>query len=131
MSKKEIKVANAKKKLSSLLDLHHSLEEDTYNLLKEILKGCEGGMCRVSDEYAPDNIFCVNAEPEPNHFCRVGYIRYNESRNEIQVHIDDKKKEFDTEDGWINIRKAYVADLSFLVSEIHDEIEYADGYCDE
>lgn len=130
MTELELKIDQAKKRLSEASRALVRAEKEAVSVIKEVVKGCGDGWCPIGDETSADDIFKVYAEPIPNVFRQVIGIRYKAETDSLQVRIVEEPDDtfFYSEGGWIPLDHAYVSDVRFLLDELIIGIEFADGY---
>lgn len=97
--------------------------------IKGILLPCGESGCLIGTEDYCDDIFYVRAEPEPNKMRFVTRIRYVDDKLDVQL-AQRNGGELIPE-GWIPFEQAHIDDVLFLLEEISNNLEYADGYQDE
>lgn len=130
MTESELKIKQAKTALSEASRVLDNAEKMAVSAIKDVVKECGDGWCPIGDETSADDIFKVYAEPIPNEFRQVIGLRYDEKTDQLQVLIKEKEDDtfFYSENGWIPFDHAYVSDIGFLLEELMDDIEFADGY---
>lgn len=124
------KVRFAKKTLSDMGKEMYDAERKAINVIKDVLRPCNGGECLIGTEDFADNIFYVYGEPKPSVFRRVLSVRLNKITDELEVQLDGEPIGLMDNEGWCNFSNAYICDIHFLLDEIASNIEYSDGYQD-
>lgn len=124
------KVQFAKKTLSTMAKEMYDAEKRAINVIKDVLRPCNGGECLIgTEDYCADDIFYVYGEPKPSVFRRVLAIRLNKD-DELEVQLEGEPIGDMIEGGWTPFGRAFIADIHFLLDEIGSNIEYSDGYQD-
>ena len=123
------KAQAAKKTLSDMGKEMYNAEKKAINIIREVLRPCNGGECLIGTEDFADDIFYVYAEPKPSVFRRVLSVRLNKD-DEIEVQLEGEPIGDMDNEGWCNFSNAYICDIHFLLDEIASNIEYSDGYQD-
>ena len=119
----------AMKTLSTMAKEMYDAERKAINVIKDVLRPCNGGECLIGTEDFADDIFYVYAEPKQNVFRRVLSVRLNKD-DEIEVQLEGEPIGDMVEGGWTPFDRAFIADIHFLLDEIRNNIEYSDGYQD-
>lgn len=125
------KLKNAWAEIDKLSEKLYSAYGEALELIKDILRPCDGQPCPIGTEDFADDIFYVYGEPKPNQFRRVLAIRLNKDTDGLEVRLEGTPIGLMGEDGWTPFGGAYIGDVRFLIDEISANIEYADGYQDE
>lgn len=125
------KVKNAWAEIDKLSEKLYYAEKEAIEVIKDILRPCDGQPCPIGTEDFADDIFYVYGEPKPSQFRRARAIRLDNDTDELEVKLDGKPIGNMGEDGWTPFESAYIGDVRFLIDEISANIEYADGYQDE
>lgn len=124
------KVQFAKKTLSTMAKEMYYAEKKAINVIKDVLRPCNGGECLIGTEDFADDIFYVYGEPKPNVFRRVLSVRLNKITDELEVQLEGEPIGDMIEGGWTPFDRAFIVDIHFLLDEIGSNIEYSDGYQD-
>ena len=124
------KVNNAISILDEMSMMMHDAEKKALEAIKDVLRPCKGGACLLGSEDFCDDIFYVYGEPKPNVFRRATAIRLNETTDELELLLEGEPIGYMNEDGWTELKHAYIGDVQFLVEEVSNNIEYSDGYQD-
>ena len=125
------KLKNAFAEIDKLSEKLYSADMEAIELIKDILRPCDGQPCPIGTEDFADDIFYAYGEPKPNQFRRVLAIRLNKDTDELEAQLEGEPIGLMGEDGWTPFGGAYIGDIRFLIDEISANIEYADGYQDE
>lgn len=125
------KLKNAWAEIDKLSEKLYYAEKEAIEVIKDILRPCDGQPCPIGTEDFADDIYYVYGEPKPNQLRRVLAIRLNKDTDELEVELDGTPIGAMGEDGWTRFESAYIGDVRFLIDEISANIEYADGYQDE